>query len=91
MSNRELLTVSAFKARCVANADEMRRNEDHARALMVDALLRHVEVRLSWGLQAACKDAWNCIGRHVPYAHKSLAEKTLADIGWVRKQRGQAE
>ncbi|MDO3553087.1 hypothetical protein [Ralstonia pseudosolanacearum] len=87
MSNRELLTVEAFKAFQRANAAAHAEAEEQVRASMVDALLRHVAVRMHWGLQAACQDAWRCIGRHVPYTHKDLAAETLEKIGWVRRQK----
>ena len=84
---RPLLTVDDFKAWQRANAAEHAQAEAHVRAAMVDALLRHVAVRTNWGLQAACRDAWRCIGRHVPHAHKDLAAETLEAIGWVRRQK----
>ncbi|MHA6927739.1 hypothetical protein [Ralstonia pseudosolanacearum] len=87
MSNRELLTVEGFKAFQRANAAAHAEAEAHVRASMVDALLRHVAVRMNWGLQAACQDAWRCIGRHAPHTHKDLAAETLEKIGWVRRQK----
>lgn len=90
-NSKQMLTVEDFKAWQRANAAEHAQAEEMVLASMVDALLRHVAMRTNWGLQAACQDAWRCIGRHVPYAHKDLAAETLVAIGWVRKERGQAE
>lgn len=86
-NTKQMLTVADFKAWQRDNAAAHARSEEHVRAAMEDALLRHVAVRMNWGLQAACQDAWRCIGRHVPHAHKDVAAETLEAIGWVRRQK----
>ncbi|WP_155248078.1 hypothetical protein [Variovorax paradoxus] len=83
MSAKPLLTVEKFAAWLEVTAVVREQQEIESRARIVDATLRDVAMRTSWGLMPACDFAWRCRGRNAAPEVRRIVEDALRGIGWV--------